>query len=278
VYPSIQEVRGHDLAAALTTPGPVQAGDQPSFTGERVLEVNVDLLTSKTGVPIQDISIKRRSENEATILDDIVTWTILAGPKEGEPFLTRHSLTVWGIPTTKAVLQKEVTAAIKRGAERLGLDHRLFSDRSLRKTAITEMKKGGLSKKEIHARTGHKKNSSISDTHYNYSDNGSRGENRGPASLEGASFTIADLTRVTSGASVQATREKGGAVTSTTSTEEEEKGEKTTSKEERKRRYKRKERAAQDPAATKGQTKRPITNRAVIESGHATRSKSKPPC
>ena len=199
-YDTQEEVRGDKLSAVITLPAIPGETSLPVFDAMRVTCAHMDHLDTKPGHPVSDIRIARRSLEESAILDDMITWLVLASPQAGEPFLTRRGKHATRGGKTETLSRKIITGAMvanvmKNTAERLNLNPDLFSLMSLRKTGVTNMGKKGAGTEEINKRGGYKPGSTVARTHYDFStaSNGGRGTLVGPAAMPGEGWTNEDL-------------------------------------------------------------------------------------
>jgi hypothetical protein len=196
-YGGYQEVRGHELAQRISRNQ--HHNHPPTWDDGRVHSLQLDHLLTKTG-PVPNITIARRSTVESSLLSDVVTWLMLSQPEKAEPFLTRYGLTKFGkTPSRRAVRSSDISNALKKKAETLGLNPKLFAPKSMRQTGNTEMNITKMNQKSIKARTGHSRLSKVGDKYYNFAlsqEEGGRGQSMGAAARnqDGESgFTIEHL-------------------------------------------------------------------------------------
>ena len=188
-YEYAEEVRGHLLSSLITSSSIREGEFLPDWDSERVLLVNLDHLSTKPGKPVEDVRVARRSDEETQILEDIITWLVLASPQQDEPFLTRrgHHVTSGGNlrrDVRKVITGPMITRTMREAAVQLNLNPDLFALSSLRKTGVTNMSKKGADTEVINDRTGHQPGSVIARQCYDFA-NGNRSLHEGPAAMAG---------------------------------------------------------------------------------------------
>jgi len=137
-----------------------RSGDSTYLNLTRIFGVRINFLQTKTGVVVPNITIQRRTVAEAMILEDMGLWLCVSDTKDSDPFLTRYGVSA----------------------------------------LVTAVRSSGASRSDVNGRTGHVTNSTVSDTHYNYSlaaSDGGKGGSAGPAALaESTTFCVEDLRRL----------------------------------------------------------------------------------
>jgi hypothetical protein len=151
---------------------------------KRVKEIQINILSTKQGHPVINQKIARRTEEEAVVLEAVVTWLLLSGTKDDDPFLTRYAAT----PKTnrresrRLITAKDRSMIVKDCAREAGLDENHFSATSLRKGSVTVLSEV-LGTEEAAKRSGHNPRSKVITNHYDFSRNGALGNSVGPSAL-----------------------------------------------------------------------------------------------
>jgi hypothetical protein len=139
---------------------------------DNVRMIEICALTHKSGVINTTKEIKRDSEEEEELLEDLVRFMKPSGATSKEPLFSRRASAANGVIRLKVCKPRMITEAIKAEVTRQGLDPTLFSFHSLRKGAVTHMKALGVSREETLARGNYSKASVMIDTTYNYNSSG----------------------------------------------------------------------------------------------------------
>ena len=137
--------------------------------------------------------IGRTNDRESEFLDDLFEWCKRSGATSHEPLFSRRVWTGKKV-TFKKLHPKMLSEAIKSAATHLGLDPTEFSNHSLRKGAVTQMKASGCSREETKARGNYSKDSIMIDSVYNH-DNTGRGPLAASSSGIGREVTKVDVMR-----------------------------------------------------------------------------------
>ena len=183
--PKAVEVRGDEARAMLKGNG---SKEDLERNLPRILQISMDFLKTKPGKATTGVVVARRSLEEAEILEDMGRWLVLSGTKDDDPFLTRYGTT----PRTKkegsrrVVLARDCSRAVKAAAREVGLPDKFFGIRSLRKGGVSTMFEAGVTLEDIRVRAGHAAGSGVTNKHYNYSleaSRGGRGMSVGPSGL-----------------------------------------------------------------------------------------------
>ncbi len=134
--------------------------------------IEICALTHKPGVINTTKEIRRGSEEEEGLLEDLVSFMKHSGATSREPLFSRRAASPNGTVRQKVCRPREVTEALKAEVMRQGLDPTLFSFHSLRKGAVTLMKALGVAREETLARGNYSRASVMIDTTYNYNSAG----------------------------------------------------------------------------------------------------------
>jgi hypothetical protein len=137
--------------------------------------------------------IARGNDRESELVDDLFEWCIRSGSTSQEPLLSRRVFTGYEI-THKSLTPKMMATLIKDTAQGLGLDRKEFANHSLRKGAVTQMKRSGCRREETNSRGNYSKASVLVDTVYNH-DNTGRGPTGASSSAGSKDITVADVRR-----------------------------------------------------------------------------------
>jgi hypothetical protein len=157
----------------------------------QIRECRVRTVSSKGKLTVKDKMIGRRSVEESTFLDDIVTFTVHSGAKGEEEMLSCERPD----GTRLALTSRAVRDELKRTVKEEGLPPLYFSSHSLRKGAITHMRALGASEDDRRERGNFAQGSTVMNSTYDYAVTG-----LGPSasnSLDGGHKpTIKDLKRL----------------------------------------------------------------------------------
>jgi len=137
--------------------------------------------------------IGRGNERVSELLDDLFEWCIRSGSTSREPLFSRWVCTGRGV-THKSLTPKMLSTLIKDTAQGLGLDEKEFANHSLRKGAVTQMRRSGCLREETNARGNYSKSSVLVDTVYNH-DNTGRGPTGASSPSGSKDITVADVRR-----------------------------------------------------------------------------------
>mmetsp|Transcript_7938 Transcript_7938/g.11218 ORF Transcript_7938/g.11218 Transcript_7938/m.11218 type:complete len:349 (+) Transcript_7938:462-1508(+) len=142
-----------------------------------VTKASITLMSSKVVKSLKSQMVPkilaRRSLAESQLLDDLIQWVLYSGTKDDDYLCTRYlGKELKGRSTTK----KDISTALKRGAEALGLDPKKYSSKSLRGGFTTAAKGAAMPEEELLMRGGWAPGSKVPDVFYNtYSRNGRGG-------------------------------------------------------------------------------------------------------
>mmetsp|Transcript_756 Transcript_756/g.1022 ORF Transcript_756/g.1022 Transcript_756/m.1022 type:complete len:303 (-) Transcript_756:84-992(-) len=142
-----------------------------------VSKASITLMSSKVVKSLKSQMVPkilaRRSITESQFLDDLIQWVLYSGTKDNDYLCTRY----WSTDHKgRATTRKDVSSALKRGAEALGLDPKKYSSKSLRGGFTTAAKDAAMPEKELLMRGGWVPGSKVPDVFYNtYSKSGRGG-------------------------------------------------------------------------------------------------------
>ncbi len=164
-------------------------------TLSNVVSCEIGVASHKTGAAAcHNVKvIARRNERESELLDDLFEWCIRSGSTSQEPLFSRRVFSGREV-TYKKLTPKMMASLIKNTAQGLGLDGKEFSNHSLRKGAVTQMKRSGCRREETNSRGNYSKDSVLVDTVYNH-DNTGRGPTGASSSSGSQDVTVADVRR-----------------------------------------------------------------------------------
>lgn len=173
---------GSDLMRSLVTPSNVE-------------HIEVKAVTHKTGLIRAQKIVGRRSPEEITLLEDLVSWCINSGAGPQEPVFSRVT---WfprkREPTFKLCKPSMIARVIKGYAELAGLDPDEFGTHSLRHGMVTQMHAFGMTIQETNARGNYARESTLTQTTYNGDDTG-RGPLAASTSGTGRRVGVKDIER-----------------------------------------------------------------------------------
>ena len=193
-----EELRGVQIRAVLMKKGKdATFGNLLQARLKWVKYVKMDYHKTKTGKPIKDMYIARRTVMEAELVEDICIWICVSKVEEEELLLTRHGITKQNRLSKKVISSQMVTAAAKLSARLCGMPDGHFSARSCRSGGNSTLHGAGVSVEErekcggwTSGSRGSHGNNRISNEHYNFdleSNNGGRGRMRGALAVDGKS-------------------------------------------------------------------------------------------
>ena len=163
--------------------------------GENVERIEVAAVTHKCGLVRAAKLIERRSDEEVTLMLDVVVWSIRSGTGPKDPLFSRR---VFFPNRREATLKKcqasMISSVIKKYAELAGLDPAEFGTHSLRHGMVTQMHAFGVGLLETNARGNYARNSTLALTTYNGDDTG-RGPLAAAASGVGRRVGVKDVKR-----------------------------------------------------------------------------------
>jgi hypothetical protein len=164
-------------------------------TLSNVVSCEIGVASHKTGaVACHNVKvIARGNERESELLDDLFEWCVRSGSTSQEPLLSRWVFTGQEV-THKKLTPKMMANLVKSTAEGLGLDGREFANHSLRKGAVTQMRRSGCRREETNSRGNYAKDSVLVDTVYNH-DNTGRGPTGASSAAGSQDLTVADVRR-----------------------------------------------------------------------------------
>ena len=151
-------------------------------TVSNVQSIEVKAVTHKTGLIRAHKIVGRRSQEEVTLLEDLVTWCLRSGAGANDPVFSRVA---WfpnkKAPSLKMCKPSMISSVIKSYAALAGLDPTEFGTHSLRHGMVTQMHAFGMSREETNARGNYARDSTLTQTTYNGDDTG-----RGPLAASAA--------------------------------------------------------------------------------------------
>lgn len=142
-----------------------------------VVSCNVWAVTHKTGLIRAGKMIEARTEEEETLLVDLVEWVHHSGAGPQDPLFSRYTQFPGKPRLKKICTPKMVVKVLKALVKDAGLDPDEFSLHSLRKGCVTQLNAHGIGIEEANARGNYARDSVMVRTVYNGNDTG-----RGPLS------------------------------------------------------------------------------------------------